>query len=253
MLDFTRQRWIVIGSLTSVTAVSWAYILAGGGMGAMPDSSEMMDIITDWSPAYVALMLVMWWVMMVAMMLPGAAPMILLFAAASRKSGARDNAVPPTGLFAAGYLLVWGGFSLIAVFLQWGLDSMALLNPMMASASVPFGAALLIATGAYQMTPLKHACLRHCRSPVQFLGRHWRPGATGAMRMGVEHGLYCLGCCWVLMTILFYGGVMNLAWIAGIASYVLVEKLLPAGHAVGRLIGVVLILWGAGLLIRFVA
>ncbi len=253
MPDLSRQRWVVIGGLASVTAVSWVYILAGAGMGANPDSRAMMDMTTDWSPEYVALMLAMWWVMMVAMMLPSAAPMILLFAAVSRRSGEGENAVPPTALFAAGYLIVWGGFSLIAVSLQWGLDKLALLNPMMASASVPFGGALLIATGAYQMTPLKHACLRHCRSPIQFLGRHWQPGAAGAMRMGIEHGLYCLGCCWVLMTLLFYGGVMNLVWIAGIALYVLVEKLLPAGHKIGRLIGVVLILWGTGLLIRFLA
>ena len=253
LLEATRQRWIVIGGLVSVTAVAWAYILAGAGMGTMPDSGEMMEMATDWSHGYFALMLVMWWVMMVAMMLPSAAPMILLFAAASRNSGGAKIGAPPTGLFAAGYLLVWGGFSLIAVFFQWGLDSLALLNPMMASASVPFGAVLLIAAGVYQMTPLKHACLRHCRSPIHFLGRHWRPGATGALRMGIEHGLFCLGCCWLLMTILFYGGVMNLAWIAGITLYVLVEKLLPAGHKVGRLIGVVLILWGAGLLFRFLS
>ncbi len=242
-----RDRRIVIGGLGVVIAASWAYVLAGAGM-------DMAAPAPTWTPGYFALVLAMWWVMMVAMMLPSAAPMILLFAALNRKQGGgmdkgAGGAAVPVGFFVAGYGLVWGGFSLLAATLQWGLDGLSLLTPMMAGASVPLGAGLLIAAGVYQLTPLKHACLRHCQAPIQFLGARWRPGVGGALAMGLEHGLVCLGCCWVLMGLLFYGGVMNPLWIGGLALYVLAEKLAPAGHWIGRFGGGALILWGAALLL----
>ncbi len=235
-----RDRRIVVGSLGAVIAASWAYVLAGAGM-------DMAASAAAWSPGYFGLVLVMWWVMMVAMMLPSAAPMILLFAALNRKQG--SGGAVPVGFFVAGYGVVWGGFSLAAAALQWALDASAMLGPMMESAGVPLGAGLLIAAGVYQLTPLKHACLRHCRAPIQFLGTRWRPGGRGALAMGLEHGLVCLGCCWVLMGLLFYGGVMNPLWIGGLALYVLAEKLAPAGHWIGRFGGGALIFWGAALLI----
>jgi predicted metal-binding membrane protein len=202
-----------------------------------------------WTPGYAALMFFMWWIMMMAMMLPSAAPMILLFAMINRKQ--RDKGAPyvPTGIFAAGYALVWGAFSLVAVFAQWGLERSGLLSSMMASTSVLLGAGLLIAAGLYQLTPLKHACLRHCRSPFAFVTQHWRPGDLGALRMGIEHGAFCAGCCWFLMALLFYGGIMNLYWIIGLALYVLLEKTIPAGHWLGRIAGVLLIAWGGGLML----
>jgi len=248
-----RDRHIVVGGLVIVGLASWLYILTGAGMdmGQMSAMSggAMTTITSAWTPAYFALMLVMWWVMMVAMMLPSAAPMVLLFATVNRKSRQQGQPYGPTGFFAAGYLVAWGGFSLIAVFLQWGLERLTFLSPMMQTTSLYLGAGLLIGAGIYQLTPLKQACLRHCRSPLQFIAYHWRYGTGGALRMGLEHGLFCLGCCWVLMTLLFYGGVMNLWWIAGLAIYVLIEKLAPLGARLGRYTGGLLILWGVGVLV----
>jgi predicted metal-binding membrane protein len=247
-----RDNQIVIGGLVSVCLASWAYILSGAGMDIREMASTaretMMSMSHAWTPAYFALMLAMWWAMMVAMMLPGAAPMVLVFAAVNRKSREQSRAYVPTGFFAAGYVVAWGGFSLVAVILQWGLERLALLSPMMQTTSVYLGAALLIAAGVYQLTPLKQACLRNCRSPLQFIAYHWRQGTDGAFQMGLEHGLFCLGCCWVLMALLFYGGVMNLWWIAGLALYVLIEKLAPAGPRLGSYAGGLLILWGAWVL-----
>jgi predicted metal-binding membrane protein len=236
-----RDRRIVIGGLLAAIALSWSYLLTGANMPMLAPAV--------WTPAYFALMLVMWWVMMAAMMLPSAAPTILLFAALSRNSAERGDPAVPTGIFATAYIIVWGGFSLLATFVQMQLDGLALLSPMMNSASVPLGAALLIAAGVYQMTPLKYACLRHCRTPIDFFARRWRRGAKGALLMGLEHGAFCLGCCWVIMTLLFYAGVMNLLWVAGVALYILLEKLAPAGRLISRLAGVVLILWGVTVLV----
>ncbi len=242
-----RDRQIVVAGLVAVSSASWLYILSGAGMAMEtpgPAMTGMTVMAPAWTPAYFALMLAMWWVMMVAMMLPSAAPMVLLFATINRKSRRQGRTHVPTGIFAAGYLTAWGGFSLIAVTLQWGLERLALLSPMMQTTSVYLGAALLIGAGIYQLTPLKEACLRHCRSPLDFVTQHWRRGTGGAFRMGLEHGLFCLGCCWVLMALLFYGGVMNLWWIGGLTLYVLLEKLTPAGHRLGRYAGSLLIAWG---------
>lgn len=239
-----HDRHIVIGGLVLVSLASWLYILTGAGMKMGEMAARFV-----WTPAYFALMLAMWWVMMVSMMLPSVAPMVLTFATVNRKSRQQGRSYVPTGFFATGYLVVWGAFSLVAVLLQWGLERLTLLSPMMQSSSIYLGAALLIGAGVYQLTPLKHACLRHCRSPLQFIAHHWRPGPGGAFRMGLEHGLFCLGCCWVLMALLFYGGIMNLWWIVGLACYVLIEKLAPAGHRLGRYAGAFLILWGAWMLV----
>ena len=248
---FKHDRWIVLASLLVVIASAWAYIVAGAGMdmGRMSGTSD--SISQAWTSSYFLLMLVMWCVMMVAMMLPSAAPMILLFAAINRKNGERGRSVVSTGIFVTGYIAAWGGFSVIATSLQWGLEELTLLTPMMASASLPFGSALLVAAGIYQLTPLKHACLRHCRSPIDYLGHRWRSGMMGALIMGLEHGLFCLGCCWVLMALLFYGGVMNLNWIIGLALFVLLEKVAPAGHWVGRFSGIALIVWGTTILLQY--
>jgi predicted metal-binding membrane protein len=277
-----RDRLVVIAALVAVIVLAWAYILTGAGVGVSgvevgtttgapagtASADHDMDIVSHkgtsdamqdmgmaamapmaWTPGYAVLMFFMWWIMMMAMMLPSATPMILLFALINRKQ--RENGAPyvPTGIFAAGYLLVWGAFSLVAVTAQWGLERFGLLSSMLASTSVLLGAGLLIAAGAYQLSPLKHACLRHCRSPLFFIGHHWRPGDMGALRMGVEHGAFCTGCCWFLMALLFYGGVMNLYWIVGLAVFVLLEKTIPAGHWLGRIIGALLIAWGGALIL----
>ena len=194
---------------------------------------------------------------MIAMMLPSAAPMVLLHAAVTRKGlvgadGAGSNAPShqlflTTTAFIAGYLVMWGAFSLVAVVAQWVLARGGLLSTMMMSTSKLLGSSLLLAAGVWQLTPFKTVCLRHCRSPISFLSAHWHPGLGGAFRMGVKHGVFCLGCCWFLMVLLFYGGVMNLIWIIGLALLVLAEKLMPTGVAFGRVTGLLLIVWGAWL------
>jgi predicted metal-binding membrane protein len=219
---------------------------------AMGESDpDMMMVMAPmaWTGGYAVLMFFMWWIMMVAMMLPSAAPMILLFARFNRVQREKGAPYVPTGVFALGYLLVWAAFSQVAVAAQWGLERSDLLSSTMASTSVTLGALLLIAAGVYQLTPLKYACLRHCRSPLFFISHHWRPGEWGALRMGVEHGAFCIGCCWFLMALLFYGGIMNLFWIIGLALLVLVEKVAPAGHGVGWAMGLGLIAWGGWLLL----
>ena len=237
-----RDRVLVAAALLAVVAGAWGYTLTGAAIA--------MGVPTAANLATLSLTFAMWWVMMAAMMLPAAAPTILLFAAVNRKSGERGHPIVPTAVFAAGYVVAWGGFSAAATVVQASLERSGHLTPMLSSAGAYIGAALLIAAGVYQMTPLKHACLRHCRAPHDFIARRWRRGSAGALRMGLEHGAFCLGCCWVLMGLLFYGGVMSPLWIAGLALYVLAEKLAPAGHWIGRFGGLALIAWGAAVGLR---
>lgn len=256
-----KDRVVVIAGLVTVIIVAWVYILLGAGTGMstfemtsgfsldqrpMTMNSSMSGMMQPaiWSPAYATLMFFMWWIMMIAMMLPSAAPVILLFAAINRKQRERAAPYVPTGIFAAGYIVGWGVFSLFAVVLQWVLERVGLFSGMMETTSTLLGACLLTAAGIWQLTPLKHACLRHCRSPVHYLTTHWRRGAQGAFVMGLGHGIYCLGCCWFLMGLLFYGGVMNLYWIAGLAAYVLLEKTAPKGNWLANLAGIGLLVWG---------
>lgn len=210
-----------------------------------------------WTPGYALLMFSMWWLMMIAMMLPSAAPMVLLHAVVTRTGLARADDAGPSGpshrpfsatiAFIAGYLVIWGAFSLLAVVAQWALERGELLSAMMMSTSRFLDSGLLLAAGLWQLTLLKTVCLRHCRSPIRFLSTNWRPGVGGAFRMGTKHGVFCLGCCWFLMALLFYGGVMNLIWIIGLALFVLAEKMMPAGVAFGRVTGLLLIAWGVWL------
>jgi predicted metal-binding membrane protein len=222
----------------------------------MPGASDRgmagmaMSVMTPavWTPGYAVLIFLMWWIMMIAMMLPSATPTLLLFARVNRKERTGGRPYVPTAAFAFGYMAVWGGFSAIAAGVQWELERLGLLSSMMGTTSVWLGGAILAAAGAWQLTPLKNVCLRHCRSPWSFLANSWRPGDLGAFRMGMEHGAYCLGCCWFLMGLLFFGGIMNLYWIFGLAVFVLVEKTIPMGHWCGRVIGVGLVGWGVTLL-----
>jgi predicted metal-binding membrane protein len=207
----------------------------------------MMDAMTGvqpWAATEFGLRLTMWAVMMIAMMVPTAAPMTLLYAGVVRKAAAQHSPLAPTFVFVSGYIAMWTIFSLAATIAQHALDQAALLSPMMVSTSAAFGAALLIAAGVYQFTPLKNACLRNCRAPAHFLSRYWRTGALGAFRMGLRLGAYCVGCCWILMGLLFVGGVMNLLWIAAIAIFILLEKTIPFGDVYGRFAGAAMILVG---------
>lgn len=217
----------------------------------MGDSAmDHMNMQMAWTPGYATIVILMWWIMMVAMMLPSASPTILLFAKINRQRREAGKTYVAAGTFALGYLLIWGFFSAAATAAQWALVSSGLLSIAMASTNQTLSAAILIAAGLWQFTPLKRACLRHCRSPFHFVVSGFRPGELGALRMGVEHGVFCLGCCWFLMALLFYGGVMNLYWIAGLAMYVLIEKIAPVGEWIGRLAGAGLIVWGTVLLVN---
>ena len=241
-----RDRLIAVSSLLAVVALSWAYLLAGAGMDMHDMDGMVMPMrIGPWTSGYAALVLVMWAVMMAAMMLPSAAPMILLYGTIARRRRARGEVAASSAAFMLGYVAVWAGFSLAAVALQFGLERAALLSPMMQTTSKALSAAVLIAAGIYQWTPFKQACLRQCRSPLEFIMTRWREGTRGAFSMGLMHGGFCLGCCWMLMLLLFVGGVMNLAWIGGLVLFVMVEKLAPAGHWIGRAAGIVLVAWGA--------
>ena len=252
-----HDKSVVLGGLTAVVVLSWTYILSGAGMNlsafemtAMSGDGGMATMVPAvWDFGYAGLMFIMWWVMMIAMMLPSATPMVLLFAGMNRRQREKGNPYVATAYFASAYLIVWAGFSVVAVALQWGLEALALLSPMLISASTVFGAGLLLAAGIYQLTPLKQTCLKNCRSPLEFMMIRWRSGSDGAFRMGIEHGLYCVGCCWFLMGLLFFGGVMNLYWIIGIAVFVMVEKTIPAGHWVSYGVGVLLILFGLTVLL----
>ncbi|MFB9268471.1 DUF2182 domain-containing protein [Bradyrhizobium erythrophlei] len=243
-----HDRLIFTGGIAAVMALAWAYLLAGAGM-----DMSMADMPMDpmpWTPSYAALVFAMWLTMMIAMMVSSAAPMLLLFAALKRKQAATASPLAEAWIFLCGYLLIWTGFSLAATLAQWQLDRAGLLSMAMAASSAVLGGGVLLLAGLYQFTPLKRACLRYCQSPVLFLSRYWRPGAAGALRMGLRHGLYCLGCCWFLMALLFVGGVMNLFWIVGIALYVGCEKLLPFGRRLSYAAGAALIVAGLIVLVH---
>jgi predicted metal-binding membrane protein len=241
----SRDRAIAIGLLAAAIALSWAYLFAGAGMEHHDmDGMSMPAMRVEWTPGYFALMALMWSVMMTGMMLPSAAPMILLHGAIHRRRAAGRGALRASALFILGYLVTWTGFSLAATFLQWALVAAALLSPMMDLVSRGAAGALLIAAGLYQWTSFKQSCLRRCRSPLDFVMAYWREGAWGSFVMGLRHGGFCLGCCWLLMLLLFVGGAMNLLCVAGLTLFVLVEKLAPAGHWVGRAAGAALVAWG---------
>lgn len=246
-----RDRLFVIFGLAGVIAVSWVYlVIEAGRMGAAPLDMAAMVEMRPRDGMGLLLLFLMWAVMMIAMMLPSAMPMILLQAAVARKAAEGQSFALSLGVFIAGYAVVWTLFSIVATFIQAFLERLALLSPMMVGNSALLGAGILIAAGVYQMTPVKDVCLRQCQTPFAFVATHWRPGLGGAFRMGLHHGLFCVGCCWVLMALLFVGGVMNLLWVAAIAFFVLVEKIAPWGVAAGRLGGVCLIVAGLVVLVH---
>jgi predicted metal-binding membrane protein len=231
-----RERPIVAAGVTLLVLLSWWYIVRGAGMG--PSMGGMR------SPPLGAL-ITMWWLMMVAMMLPAATPAILLYGQV-RQIRSRDNDIAATWVFLAGYLTVWLLFSAGAAIAQ-----SLLTGPSMALASRTAQGIVLLAAGLYQLSPLKGACIGLCRSPAQFISRHWRPGWDGALRLGVRHGIYCLGCCWMLMALLFVGGVMNFLWVVGLTLIVTVEKLAPRGQQIGKVAGIILGVWGVAKLVGF--
>ena len=276
-----RDRLIVASALALIAGLAWAYVLwlaadmdmdgmNMSGFRMVPAGMVMMaPAAAPWSAVEFAFVFAMWAVMMVGMMAPSAAPMILMYARVSRQRAARVDATTPstsfgshlagrqgkiagkplaaTGWFVAGYFLAWGGFSLAATLVQWVLERGALLDARMASANILLGAVVLIAAGIYQWTPIKNACLAQCQTPFRFLMSHggFRSNVPGCLHLGLLHGTYCVGCCWVLMALLFVVGVMNVLWIALLALLVLLEKLTPWGRSVARIAGAVCIAAGA--------
>ena len=258
-----RDRLAVAGALGVIAALAWGYLLwlaDDMDMGGM-DMTEfrmipagigiMAPANAPWRGIEFAFVFAMWAVMMVGMMAPSAAPMILMYARVGRQGKSAGKSLAATGWFAAGYFVAWIGFSLAATFVQWGFERTALLDSRMASASNVLAGMVLIAAGVYQWTPLKDVCLVQCQTPFQFLMRHggFRSDVPGCLLLGLRHGAYCVGCCWVLMALLFVGGVMNVLWIALLALLVLLEKLTPYGRSVARVAGVACVAAGAWMLL----
>lgn len=237
-----RQRLFLVLVLLLITLLSWFWIaaMAWDMYGSMSGLAAWM-MTPAWDATHLLLLWAMWAVMMVAMMLPTASPTLLLYLRAARIQDENSQAALRAYALTGGYLSVWAAFSVGATLLQRVLATHEMLSPMMEPVSAMPTAALLFIAGAYQMSPLKRVCLRSCRSPLSFLMRRWQPGWVGAYRMGIEHGVWCLGCCWALMLLLFAGGVMNLAVIAALTAWVLIEKLFPLGEHSARLSGVLLI------------
>jgi len=261
-----RDRIVILGAVITLVALAWAYItwlaagmdmlpaesggMAGMNMSGSDGNGLLVPGIRPWSIADILFLFSMWAIMMIGMMLPSAAPMILIYSGVARQALARGRPFAATGWFAGGYVLAWTGFALLAAALQWALESALLLAPDMTISSHVLGGLVLIGVGLYQWTPLKENCLRQCQTPLAFIGRHggFRREAVQVLALGALHGLYCIGCCWALMTLLFVGGVMNLFWIAGIAIFVMIEKMVPTGRWFSRSAGAILVTCGALLL-----
>jgi predicted metal-binding membrane protein len=240
-----QDRAIVIAGAAAIALLGWAYLFyQGWAMQRMDLVPMAMPSTGTWGPVDLLLVFAMWAVMMVAMMVPSATPMLLVFATISRSRCAQGRMFVPLWVFLAGYMVLWTGFSLAAALAQWGLQRVELISPIMMSTSPLLSGLLLIMAGVYQWTPLKKACLRHCRSPLQFLLTYWHEGGRGAFLMGLRHGFYCLGCCWLLMMLLFAVGVMNLSCIAVLSVFVLAEKIIPRAFWLAKTGGFVLMAWG---------
>jgi predicted metal-binding membrane protein len=270
-----RDRAIVIAALAVLTVLSWAYTIwlaNSADMGGMPmpkpsDMGMPMPMpmpmskasgtgamlapgFKPWTATDFVVMFVMWAVMMVGMMTPSAAPMILVYARVGRQASSKVKPLAATGFFAAGYLLAWTAFSLAATIGQWLLERAALLTHMGVTTSSVLGGAVLILAGLFQWTPAKNACLKHCQSPLSLILQYgFRSEVWGSLGFGFRHGIFCIGCCWALMALLFVGGVMNIIWIAGLTIFILLEKVVPLGRIISRTAGAGLLGWGAWLLV----
>jgi predicted metal-binding membrane protein len=252
-----RDRAIAGAGIVALAVLTWAALVsmhhdmaaAGRSMHDTMADAMVMPSASPWSGTALAALIGMWVVMMVAMMLPAAAPVVLLYAHTMRRRIALREPGVPAAIFLLGYLAVWVGFSAMAGALQWVLHAAAAVSPVTMRATPTLAGGLLVGAGIYQWTPLKRACLRHCRSPLHFFSSEWREGFRGALIMGLRHGAFCVGCCSALMLLLFVAGVMNLAWVALIAAFVLIERVAPRGVLVGRVAGVLLVLWGGWVLV----
>ncbi len=254
-----RERLIIASCLAAMVILAWIYLfhtktsmpgmdMSGMDMSSMNMPGMVMPEMNQWGLSTVLVLFVMWTVMMVAMMVPSAAPMVLAFLTVNQRRKAAARPFVPVAIFLFGYLAIWTAFSAFATAAEWWLHRAALLSPTMVATSSLLNGGLLIAAGVFQWTPLKHSCLKNCRSPLSFLMSEWREGSAGAFLMGLRHGAYCLGCCWALMALLFVAGVMNLLWVALIALFVLAEKVLPRGELIAKIAGIALVASGAALI-----
>ena len=249
-----RDRIVIWGCLVALIALAWGYLffLDRQMASMLADDTlrrEMLRAMSaPWTAGDVAFTFGMWLIMMIGMMTPSAAPMLLLFAATQRQQGAPRLPLAVLA-FGAGYSAVWTVFSVLATLAQWALQRTAMLAPEMTTIDPRLSGAILLAAGLYQLTPLKRTCLGKCQTPVGFLMTHWRDGTRGALRMGIDHGVFCLGCCWALMCVLFVVGAMNLAWVAALTLLVLLEKVGPGGRYIAGATGVVMIAAGVTLLL----
>lgn len=241
---------LLLGGPAAVAITAWVYLgVMIEDMSMMPGMKAMMMHPHSFTWMQFIGLSVMWAVMMAAMMLPTAAPMIVAYARMQGADRARGAGWAPVLAFSGGYVLAWVGFSLGAAALQTGLTNWAIMSPMMMKATGPLAGIILVVAGFYQFSPVKHACLRQCRIPISFLMTQWRNGSLGAVGMGWRHGLFCVGCCWALMGLLFVVGVMNTAWIIAITIYVLVEKIVPNSELLSKAAGVGMAAVGLWLLI----
>ena len=237
-------------SAIEMTKMSGIFSMSSSMEMNMNMGSNNMDMKNRWSISMAISMFLMWWLMMIAMMTPSAAPTLLLFHNLKKIGSEGKKALSYTYLFLFGYLIIWAIFSLIACIIHKFFDTSSITDAaMMQLKSVQFSGILLITAGVYQFTPLKNACLEKCRTPIDFLSSNNRKGAKGSFIMGAHHGLFCLGCCWALMALLFVGGVMNLFWITGLAFYVLIEKIIIKAGWLDKIMGLILIFFGTSLLI----
>lgn len=248
-----KDRIIVLIALFILSVLSWLYIIYLYNQMYPMNMDALffaMPMTPQWSRTDFVLLFLMWFVMMIAMMTPSVTPLVIIFTLINRKRQQQQNPYISSGYLLSGYFLIWAAFSLFATLLQWLLQRASLLNPEMITTSKVLGGIILIAAGIFQFTPLKNTCLSNCRSPIGFIHQHWKDGKGGAIRMGIQNGVYCLGCCWILMILLFVSGIMNILWIAIISLFVLIEKFLSSVKVISFIVGIALIAYGIIVLLQ---
>jgi predicted metal-binding membrane protein len=235
-----RTRALILGLLLLLAAAAWAVLVWQSSMDDMDDMENMLTMDVG-APLFLAI----WAAMMVAMMFPTAAPMILTFAKVQEGKQQRGKPYVPTWVFVSSYLAIWIVFGALAYAAALGANELAEESMWVMDNAPRIGGGVLILAGLYQLSPLKNICLSKCRSPMAFIMGSWRDGYGGALRMGLEHGLYCLGCCWLFFVIVFPLGMMNVAILAAIVVLIFAEKSLPFGHAARQLAAGALLAYGA--------
>lgn len=243
-----KDRLLVISGIAAITILGWAYMIHMAIHMTTKGMSITKPCTMYWGIGDIIHLFIMWTIMMVAMMLPAAAPMVMIFVTANGQRSNDEEIFIPTWLFILGYLAVWTIFSGLATLAQWGLHLGALLTHSMAITSPVLGGLLLIAAGIFQWTPFRDACMSKCRSPLGFLMAEWREGRLGALIMGLKAGLFCVGCCWLLMILCFVLGVMNIFWMAALTVFMILERIMD-NKWLSRTAGLILIVWGARVLI----